>query len=104
MGVAAEFARMKGNMERLKELLKKWDGLVPAKVFVQQLDDLINGKPLSFYPNCQMCEECGKAIAWDEYAVNFGWCDDCLNRHLKEDGLAFPQYLCKPQVNPKSTH
>ena len=36
----------------------------------------------------QKCEECGKAIAWDEYAVNFGWCDDCLNRHLKEDGLA----------------
>lgn len=34
------------------------------------------------------CEECGKVIAWDEYAVNFGWCDDCMNRHLKEDGLA----------------
>ena len=30
----------------------------------------------------------GKVVAWDEYAVDFGWCDDCLNRHLKEDGLA----------------
>lgn len=34
------------------------------------------------------CEECGKVIAWDEYAVNFGWCDDCMTKHLKEDGLA----------------
>lgn len=88
MGVAAEFARMKGNMERLKELWKKWDDCGPAKAFVQQLDDLIHGKPLSFYPNCQKCEECGKVIAWDEYAVNFGCCTDCLNRHIKEDGLA----------------
>lgn len=79
MGVAAEFARMKGNMERLKELLKKWDGLVPAKVFVQQLDDLINGKPLSFYPNCQMCEEC-------DGNPNCPWCgepDGCNNRELR---------------------
>lgn len=35
----------------------------------------------------QKCEECHKKIAWDEYAVNFGLCDDCLNKHLKEDGL-----------------
>lgn len=36
----------------------------------------------------QKCEECHRKIAWDEYAVNFGLCDDCLNKHLKEDGLA----------------
>jgi len=34
------------------------------------------------------CEECGKVVSWDEYAVNFGWCDDCMEKHLKEDGLA----------------
>lgn len=34
------------------------------------------------------CEECGRVIAFDEYAVNFGLCDDCLNKHLKKDGLA----------------
>ena len=34
------------------------------------------------------CESCGKVVAWDEYAANFGWCDECLNKHLKQDGLA----------------
>ena len=34
------------------------------------------------------CEECGKTIPWNEYAVNFGWCDCCMDKHLKRDWLA----------------
>lgn len=34
-----------------------------------------------------LCEECGQPIPWDEYAVNFGWCEDCMTRHLRADGL-----------------
>lgn len=74
-----EVAKMRGNMERLKELWKKWDDCGPAKAFVQQLDDLIHGKPLSFYPNCVMCEEC-------DGDPNCPWCgepDGCNNRELR---------------------
>ena len=24
------------------------------------------------------CEKCGKPIEWDEYAINFGLCNDCF--------------------------
>ena len=74
-----EVAKMRGNMEHLKELRKKWDDCGPAKAFVQQLDDLIHGNPLSFYPNCQMCEEC-------DGDPNCPWCgepDGCNNRELR---------------------
>ena len=30
------------------------------------------------------CEKCGKPIEWDEYANNFGWCNDCLTKDYKE--------------------
>jgi len=26
----------------------------------------------------EKCAKCGKVIPWDEYAVNLGWCKDCL--------------------------
>ena len=26
----------------------------------------------------EKCAKCGKVIPWDEYAVNWGWCKDCL--------------------------
>ena len=74
-----EVAKMRGNMERLKELWKKWDDCGPAKAFVQQLDDLIHGKPLSFYPNCQMCEECDG----DPNCPWYGEPDGCNNRELR---------------------
>ena len=77
--MSEEVAKMRGNMEHLKELWKKWDDCGPAKAFVQQLDDLIHGNPLSFYPNCQMCEEC-------DGDPNCPWCgepDGCNNRELR---------------------
>ena len=26
----------------------------------------------------EKCEKCGKTIPYDEYDVNWGWCNDCL--------------------------
>lgn len=78
MGVAAEFARMKGNMLRLKELWEKWDDCGPAEAFVRQLDDLINGRPLTFYPDCKSCEDNGNPnCPW------YGEPDGCNNRDVR---------------------
>lgn len=33
------------------------------------------------------CEECGKTISLSELAENFGWCGECMDRHLREDGF-----------------
>lgn len=33
------------------------------------------------------CEECGKTISLSELAENIGWCGECMDRHIREDGL-----------------
>lgn len=31
-----------------------------------------------------VCEKCGKNISDDEYCVNWGWCEECLNKDYAE--------------------
>ena len=42
----------------------------------------------------EKCENCGKTIPYDEYDVNWGWCNDCLI----DD---FSKYLASQKLNGK---
>lgn len=35
-------------------------------------------------PLDQRCGRCGRAIDWDEYACNWGWCGACLDADYTE--------------------
>lgn len=30
------------------------------------------------------CGKCGKNIPWDEYAINWGWCNSCFDADYEE--------------------